>query len=186
MLAQQSSILRLVFADEENPSSLARSSCRLDDGRDHVLVRTIRDRVDRVEAKAVEVEFVNPVRGVVNCQGTHAVRVRAIVVEPGTPFGLGFTGVERGKRRCVVSRRPKVVVDDVEKDRQSKPMGVVHEMAQAVRGSIEVARSVPGDTVVSPTKGAVEFSHRHDFDAGNAKLLEKRKLGLGASPGSYR
>ena len=76
--------------------------------------RGVDDRVDRVEAEAIEVIVAEPHQGVVAEEPPDLVAVGAVEVERIAPGGVVAVGEIRGELRQEVARRPHVVVDYVE------------------------------------------------------------------------
>src|SRR5437588_7988965 len=75
-----------------------------------------------------------------------------------------------------VARRPKVVVDDIEDDRQLSPMASIDESLHRVRPAIRMMRREQVHAVIAPATLAGELRDRHHLDGVHAQLDEMRKL----------
>ena len=72
-----------------------------------------------IQANGVDVIFGEPVKSIVNKETPYAVALRSVEVQGCSPGRLVGTGETRGEIRQVTSFRPKVVVDDIQYNRQS-------------------------------------------------------------------
>src|ERR1700722_3874258 len=98
----------------------------------------VENSVNRIQPQCIDVEVLDPVEGVLDEEPAHGVAVRPIEVDrfsPGRLVPRSEIGTEGAQ---VVSFRPEVVVDNVERDRQSASMGRVDESLQASRSSVAV------------------------------------------------
>ena len=95
---------------------------------EHVRAGLVAHRLDRVQAKAVHVELLEPVKGVVDHEGPNDLGARAVEVDRRAPRRLAGR-VEEGGRVTgqVVALGPEVVVDHVEEHGQAAGVGGVDE-----------------------------------------------------------
>src|SRR5262249_5313312 len=85
-------------------------------------------RVNGVEAKPVDVELLDPVKGVVDEEVPHHTAARSVEVDRRTPGRRVPLGEElRGVVVEVITLRPEVIVNDVEKHHETARMRRVDE-----------------------------------------------------------
>ena len=151
-------------------------------GGDEVLGAGVHQRVDRVEAQAVEVEVADPaLRGL---QDPLAHGVRAGVVEvhrlaPRRRVLVGEVGAEG--LHGLHAGGAEVVVDDVEDDGEPLGVGGVDEAGEVVGRAVGGVRGVEVDAVVAPAVAAGELGQRHQLDRGHAELAQRLR-GAGSPP----
>src|SRR3954452_14793940 len=89
---------------------------RLAEFADDVGLALVEDRVDRIEAKPVEVELVEPIESIVYEKITHRPAAGSTKIDRRAPWRLMSVGEEiRRDRRQIIPLGAEVVVDDVEK-----------------------------------------------------------------------
>ncbi len=116
----QPRLLRLVFGHEKN-RALARRGPRFPrDAGENVFLGFIKNALGGVETEAVEMEFLDPVARVADEKLAHRPGVWAVEVQGRAP--IGFVAVSRvvvGENAEVISFRSKMVVNDIENDRDA-------------------------------------------------------------------
>ncbi len=128
-----------------------------------------------VEAKTVEMEFVDPITGVRDAELAHRAGVLAIEVDSGTPVGINVAGKILGREfGDVVAIRAEVVVDDIQDHAEAERMRAIDKTAKIVGSAVEMRGREQLDAVVAPTEAAREFGHGHHFQNGYAGLGELR------------
>src|SRR4029077_20135831 len=102
-----------------------------------MLGRIVRNRVCRVESEAVDVKLFHPVERVLREMISDGRRLWSVQIERGAPWGR-MRGIEIviGINTHVVAIRPEMVVDDIEKDGQPRPVRGIDQTSQVVRRSV--------------------------------------------------
>ena len=140
---------------------------------DEVLRAGVHQRVDRVEAQAVEVEVADPALGGLEDPLADGVRAGVVEVHRLAPRRrvlvrqVGAEGLHR-----LHAGGAEVVVDDVEDDREALGVGGVDEAREVVRGAVGRVGRVEVDAVVAPAVVAGELGERHQLDRGHAQLAQ--------------
>src|SRR5947209_20628694 len=99
----------------------------------------IRDRVNGIETKTVDVELFEPVKRVVQEEITHG----PLFVEgkAAAPRRLMPLGEERfGESVQVISARAEVIVDNVDENHESERVRAIDQLLQIVRGPVRCVR----------------------------------------------
>ena len=128
--------------------------------------------VHGIEAQAVEVIIAQPHDGVVAEEAADFVAACVFEVDgvsPGRVVQVGEVWAEFGE---VISRRAKVVVDDVEQHCESVFVAGVYESLQCFRAAVGFMRGEEVDAVVSPASFSGKCVDRHEFNVGNAEVSE--------------
>ena len=132
--------------------------------------RLVHDRVDRVEAQAVEVVLLDPVERVVDHERAHHLRAGPVVVDPVAPRGLVPRVEEVGRVAVqIVALGPEVVVDDVEEDGEAARVRGVHQRLEVLGPAVGRLGGVEEHAVVAPAPAAREVGHRHQLQRGDAE-----------------
>ena len=135
------------------------------------------DRVDGVQAQAVDVEVADPALRALQDPLPHGVAPGVVVVHRRAPerrvLGgeVGAEGLER-----LAAARADVVVDDVEDDGEPRGVRGVHHPGEAVRTPVARLGGGEVDAVVAPAVAARELRDRHDLDRGDAELRQAREV----------
>src|SRR5687768_16853965 len=93
--------------------------------------RVVEDRMHRVEPEPIDVEIAQPIQGIVADEAPYLIAASPVVVDglaPGRAVTLGEVGCVLSQ---VVPRRAKVVVDDVEDQRQAAGVTSVDESPES-------------------------------------------------------
>src|SRR5438874_2248957 len=118
----------------------------------------------------------NPVKGVLDEEIAHRLAVRPIEVEGVSPGGaVLLRDVPGSVNAGVVAVGSKVVVDNVEKDREVQPMSGIDEAAQIVRRPVTACRGEQTDAVITPAALSGEVAQRHQLDGADAETFEVRQ-----------
>ena len=139
--------------------------------RHNVPGRVVMNGLNGIETKAIHVVLTNPVQGIFHHEAAHAFRTRLVVIDRLAPGRVVLIGEIRPKLTQVVSFGPKVVVDHVLNDRQTRGMGGIHQSAEALRPSITGLDGVKRDSVIAPIARAGRRGHRHNLDCSNAEIF---------------
>src|SRR3989449_9478514 len=108
------------------------------------------NRVDGVEAEAVDVELAHPCAPILYDMTSDSMTPLAVEVHGGTPRRLVPVAEVRPVLRKVVPLGPEVIVDDVEEDREPGRVARGHPTAQSPRGPPRGPGRGEGDAVVAP------------------------------------
>ena len=132
--------------------------------------RSVGNGVDRVETQSVEIEFVQPVKRVVNEEITYDARAPPVEIDRRAPW-RGMRRIEelRRIRGEIVSFRPEMVVDHVEEDHQPPRMRRRHQALEILRRTVGGIRREQQNPVISPVALAGKIRHRHEFDRSHAQ-----------------
>ncbi len=144
------------------------------------------DRVNRVETKAVDVEFADPHASVLDHVTAGALGARAVVVHGRPPGGRRAVGEVRAELGQIVAFRAEVVVDDVEEDRQAARVAGVDEAPETSRSAVGRLRRPQVYAVVAPVARARKLGDRHQLDRRHAELDEPGEMGNDRLEGSRR
>src|SRR5690606_14711158 len=112
--------------------------------------RRVHDRVDRVEAKAVDVVLLEPVERVFDQKTAHLEAARPVEVQRITPGSAISIREVRPVHGEVVPVRPEVVVNDVEQHGEPARVARIDEALEARRTAVGVVRRIQIDAVVAP------------------------------------
>jgi hypothetical protein len=139
--------------------------------------RGVVDRLGGIETQPVDVELVDPVRGVRQEELADGAGVVAVEVDGLAPLvRVAIREVVRRVRLEIVAVRAQVVVDDVQDHAQSEPVCAIHEGPQIVGRAVEPTRREEIDAVVAPPESAGKLGHRHHLDERDAGPRQLRKL----------
>src|SRR4051794_30553478 len=94
--------------------------------------------------------------------------------------------VVRRELRREISRRSKVVVDDVQYHAHSELVRAVHKAAQVVRRSVKLRRRVPTHPVVTPSELARECIDGHQLNERDSQVTQMRQVLNRGAPSSFR
>ena len=183
---QAARIVALVLKQQVDGPVKARSKpCR--EFVEQVGPRIVLDRVDGVEAQSVEMEFLDPIFGVLDEEVAHRARIRAVEPDRVAPGGFMPAGEEIGRiERQKVPLGTEVVVDDVEQDRDPLPVSRLDEGFEILRPAIACIGSVGKRAVIAPVPAAAEIADRHDLDGCNAELSQMSELRCGSRERAFR
>ena len=180
-------VLRFVFVDEIERSVRRGGAGTAGDLGENVILRCIDDGLRGVEAKAVEVEFGDPVDGIGNEELADGGAVVAVEVNCFAPIG-GVLAIEESIVELIeiISIGADVVVDEIENDADAGLVGAIDKLAEIIGRSVVMEGSEEIDAVISPAERAGEFVDGHDFETGDAEVSKFGKLFCGGVPGSFR
>src|SRR5689334_2307585 len=121
-----------------------------------------------VEAQTVETKFIDPVAGICDKELAHGPGIFAIEVDGLTPLVLISVREVALREACeVIPVRTKMVVDDVQDDRETEAMRDLDEAAQVVGVAIEAGRREQVYAVIGPPEVTGEVVDRHHLNDGN-------------------
>ena len=118
------------------------------------------DGVDGIEPQTVELEFSDPIDGVLDHELANRSRPLAIVIYAIAPWRLVMLGEERRIGRHVVAVRPEVIVNHIEEHADSPLMGGVHEGHEIFRPPVTTVRSIGQHSIVAPPVATREIVER--------------------------
>ena len=171
-LAQEPRLVRVVLQDQMNVtvrSDFASHSFRK--LQKHVLRRGVMDCMHRIEAKAIEAVFGEPVKRVVDEVFAHPAAALAAEVDGGAPGRLVLIGEElRRVKAEVVPLRAKVVVDDIQEHHEARRVRGIDEALERLRTAVAAVGRIGKHPVVAPVALAAEVRERHKLDRADAEL----------------
>src|SRR5438067_3599328 len=132
----------------------------------------IDDRMDRVDAQSIDMKFVDPLQRIVNEKPANVVTMRSVEVDRHSPRRLVAIGEIRREFREVIPFRTEVVVDDVEKKRETVLVTGIDEPLQSDRTAIRDLCRADVRAVVSPISIARELANGKELDCGDAEVLQ--------------
>ena len=140
----------------------------------------VAQRMDRVHAQSVKIEFLDPVQGVVNEEVAHRSGIGAVVVDGRAPGRL-VRRVEKMRAAGVqvVALRPEVVVHHVNEHHQPEPVGGVDQGLEFVGRAVAGVGREGEHPVIAPVAPARKVGHGHEFDRRDAEFGQGRQAGLG-------
>ena len=138
--------------------------------REHVPVGVVLDRVDGIDAQAVDAVVAHPELGVLDRPLAHS-GLRVVERLPPRRHAEAVCEVRPERAQRLVPRA-EVVVDDVEHDGEALTMGGVDEARQPLRTAVGGVRREGVEPVVAPAAVAREGRHRHQLDCGDAELAQ--------------
>ena len=100
----------------------------------------VEDAVDSVQPQSVEVIVLQPVQCVLDKEPSHFVAVLTIEIDRLSPRSSIAIGKVRSECTQVVAFRTEVVVDDVERDRQTLRVSCIDETLQRRRAAVGILR----------------------------------------------
>jgi hypothetical protein len=170
----QRRILRLVLSDQHDGAVAGRGPRVATHHHQNVLVGCVEYLLRRVEAQAVEMELLDPVRGV-GCKELADRRgPRSVEVDGVAPLVVVLVGeVGRRKLAQIVARRPEMIRDHVEDHAEARRMGGIDEAPEVVRRAIQVRWGKHVHAVVAPPEAPVELGDRHDLEARDPEVGER-------------
>src|SRR6516165_10191750 len=138
--------------------------------------RFIRNGVRSVQAETVDMKFPDPVDWVLSKKASYGTSLSTIEIECRSPGGfVGRIKVPLGIHAHVVAVGSEVVVNHVQKDRQTGLMCGVHKFAQVLRRAVNARGRIDRDTVVTPVPVSREVRDRHQFNGSDPDLFEMLK-----------
>src|ERR1039457_6788348 len=147
--------------------SVPHGFCQL--GQD-VRTRIVNDGVNRVQAKTVEMIFLQPVQRIMNKVITNRPAVRAIEIDRWPPRSRVAIGEKlRYIEPEIISFWPKVVVNHIKEHHQIFGVRPLDETFQIFGTAITARWSIRQNTVISPTPLTGEAREWHQFDSSNAQ-----------------
>src|SRR5262244_1477360 len=121
-----------------------------------------------VQAQAIEVEFLEPVQGVVDDEGAGHLAARTVEVDGITPGRLVLAGEEGGGVAVqIVPLGSEMVVDDVEEHGEAAGVAGLDQSLQLLRTHAGRVGRKEQDTVVAPPPSAGKVGHGHQLDRGH-------------------
>ncbi len=168
-------LVLVVLEDQVHMALLLGRQClhRVADFLDDVGRTVVADRVDGVEAQAVEAEFLDPVERVVDEEIAHGTGIVAVEVDRCAP-GRMVARVEefRAVAVQVVAFGAEVVVNDVEEDHQVARMGGIDQALEVFGGTVGSVGGEGQHAIVAPAAAAGKVRDRHDLERGDAEAGE--------------
>src|SRR5688572_26869927 len=167
--AEPTRLICLIFKHQMNVpirDGFTNSVCQL---FDEVRLTVIHYGMNGIEAKTVDMEFLQPIQRIVEEEVAHITAAFSVHVDARSPWsrvalreeGLGI-GME------IVSRRAEVIVDHVEEDHDAERVRTVDKALQVVGAAISSIRRVRQDTVITPVPAPGELADGHELDGRDA------------------
>ena len=132
--------------------------------------------VDRIETQSVQMELFEPIERVVDKEIAHYTASRPSKIKGGAPRRMVPLGKEIWRnRRQIIPLRAKMIVDDIEQDRETAGVTSLDERLQILRPPVTRRRGVRKDPVIAPVATAGKLGDRHQLDRGDpepAKVIE--------------
>ena len=176
----------LVFQDEMDRPREPRAKAR-GEFVEQIGPRIILDGVDSVEAKPVEMKFLDPIFGVLDEEVAHRARVRPIKLDRIAPRGFVPAGEEIGRvEGQEIPFRTEVAVHDVKQHCDSALMRSLDESLEVFRSSVACVRSVRKGSVIAPIPSALEVADRHDLNGRHPEIREVVQLKRGSRERAFR
>ena len=119
------------------------------------------DGVDGVEPQPIETIIAQPRDGVLD---RVCARLRLHVIDRDAPRRLVFGEELRRIEAEVISVRPEMIIDDVEKHHQAALMRGVDQRLEIVRAAIGTVGRIPQHAVIAPIARARKIRQRHQFE----------------------
>ncbi len=152
------------------------------DRRDDVLRVGVDQRVDRVEAQAVDVEVADPALGGLQDPLAHRVGLRVVEVDRLAPRRRVLVGQVRPERlHRLHPGRAEVVVDDVEDHGEALRVGGVDEALEAERAAVGGVRRRRGRRRRSPSRGG-RGTRRSASARSRSRRARAARAGAGSRP----
>src|SRR5688572_15915777 len=129
---QERHVLRLVLGDDEQTTRMRDCTGMPRQFVDDVLGRAIVDRVDGIEAEAVEMVLVDPVPHVGAHECPHRLGMLTVKVEAASPFRFVLGEIPVAVLVQDAPDWPEMVVDDIENHSYPETMGIVDEHSDIV------------------------------------------------------
>ena len=142
--------------------------------------RIILDRVDRVEAKPVEMKFLNPILGVLDEEVADRAGFRSIELDRIAPRRFVPAGEEIGRvEGQEIPFGAEVAVNDVKKHGDPALVCGLDKSLEVFRSSVACVRGIEQGAVVAPVPTALEVADRHDLEGSHPKVREVVQLKSG-------
>ena len=120
--------------------------------------------------------FLKPVQRVFEKVAPHLVAVGAIVVDRLSPRRAVTIGEIRTIGGQVIPLGTEVVVDNIQRDRESARMNCIDQPLQASWSAIRVLRRKRVNSVIAPISRTGKLCNRHEFYRGDAELDESIEM----------
>jgi hypothetical protein len=166
-------IIEIAFRNHPNMTthSLCLSMNGLPDVIQYVLSAEIEDSVDGIDPETIHMIFGHPVKSILNDESPDVITPRPIKVDSRTPWRLITVSKIRRVITEIVSLRPQMVVNDVEKDGQAFPVAGISEILQPVRSAITILGGIKIDAIIPPVPFPRELGHGHQLDGRYPEIL---------------
>src|SRR3954452_6408673 len=173
----QFQFLRLIFRDQQNRSFAGCFARGPSDRADDVFLRFIVNALGRVEAKAVEMEFFDPITAVADEEFADRPGARAVKINRVAPLGGSFAvDVVVRENTEIIPVRSEVVVNDIEDDREADRVRAVDKKPQVIRRTIQTAGGKKVYAVVTPAEFSGEIRNWHHLEQGDAVVFQQRQF----------
>jgi hypothetical protein len=145
----------------------------------------VEDAVNRVQAKSVDVIFIEPIERVLDEEAPHAIAAWTIEVKGLTPGCVVTVGEVRTKLGQVIPFRAEVIVDDIEYYSESFAMTGVHQLFESARAAVGRVGRVKIDAVVTPVAAAGKLGDGHQLEGRNSQFFQSTNPGDDALERSF-
>src|SRR5215469_5528353 len=143
----------------------------LDDFADYVGLAVVKNRMSSIETQPVEMKLLEPIERVLNKKVAYFAALRSVEIDCSAPWRLVALAEEiRSDRRQIIALGAKMIIDDIEKYRQTPRVARLDKSLQRVRQTILRRRGIEKHAVVTPITGAGKRSDRHQLDRSCAEL----------------
>lgn len=129
----------------------------------------IHESVYRIQTQYVDMEFVEPAQGVADDVAPHLVRLGTVQIQAVAPGVRSRTEIGPEPRQ-IIPRGTEMVVDHIQRDRQTSTVTGVHEPLQPVGPAVRLVHRIPEHPVVAPVPHPVEGVHRHQLDGRHTQI----------------
>src|ERR1700722_3996063 len=124
----------------------------------------VKDSVDSIQAKGVEVVVFEPIQGVLDEESPDFVAAFAVKIDSLTPGSSIAISKVRPVSTKVIAFRPQMVVNHVEGDGQTLLVSGIYQSLEGLWATVGVLRSKHIYAVVSPISGAGKLCDGHQFN----------------------
>ena len=142
--------------------------------------------MNRIQAQRVEVIVLEPIQCVFDEESPHLVASYAVKVDGLTPGSLIAVRKVGSVSTKVVAFRPEMVVNHVERNRETVVVGRVYQALERLWSAVGVLGSEEIDAIIAPIAGPGKLRDRHQFNRRNSQGGELGKMGDDGIEGSFR
>src|SRR5581483_7612999 len=169
----QARLLRLVFADQHN-GTLSRCLPRgFGDFSQDVVIGIVVNVLRRVESQSVEMEFADPIGGVLAKKIAHGPGMRSVEIDRLPPVCIVlFAEIEWRELGKIVAIWSYMVVNNVENHSNFQRVRSIYEGAHIIGPSIQAGRSIWLHAVITPAESSGKVGDRHDLNQRDARVAQ--------------
>jgi hypothetical protein len=131
----------------------------------------IKDPVNTIEAKAIDMILCNPVKGISDDEFSDLITPWTVEIDRRSPGSFVAIRTIRPVIAAIISFRAKVVIDHIENHSQSLLVTFVDQPFQSPWPPIAVLRGVETGSIIPPISLPRELRDRHQFDTGHPEIV---------------